>query len=486
MRTSKVVLLVAGALTALLALGLVVAGGGLAFAQAVARDDDGVYRTPTERFRTDGAALTTSTMDLTTPALDREDGRFGRWDLDVTARVRARSTSERPLFVGIARSDDVARFLDGVAYDAVRDVGFDPFVARYDHHAGSATAPRPGDQDIWVASTVGTGRQELRWDVVDGSWTAVVMHADGSPGVTADVSVGARTDLLLPVTFGLLFGGAAVGIIALSMLGAGLAIPGPKGPAPVPQPVSSPAGTPQPAAAYPAHLRARLDEPLSRWLWLVKWLLVLPHLVVLGFLWMAFAVLTFVAGVSILFTGRYPRSIFDFNVGVLRWSWRVTYYAFVLGTDRYPPFSLSADPRYPCDFDVDYPERLSQGLVLVKWWLLAIPHFLVLAVFGAGLGRFAWDGQLWDRRGTYGFGLVGLLVLVSAVVLAFRGRYPRSVFDFVMGMLRWTYRVYAYVALLRDEYPPFRLDVGGDDPGSGPPAVPPPAPPARDQELVSA
>jgi hypothetical protein len=218
----------------------------------------------------------------------------------------------------------------------------------------------------------------------------------------------------------------------------------------------------------PVRLEARLDAPLSRWLWLVKWLLLIPHYIVLFFLSVAFAALTVVAFVAILFTGRYPRSIFDFNVGVMRWWWRVSYYGYnALGTDRYPPFTLQYVPDYPARLDIAYPEQLSRGLVLVKWWLLAVPHYLIVAAL-AGAGPYVASGdQTWSWQTP---GLLNLLVLVAAVGLLFTARYLDGVFSLVVGINRWVFRVGAYVLLMTDEYPPFRLDQGGTDP-AGPPAA---------------
>jgi hypothetical protein len=234
------------------------------------------------------------------------------------------------------------------------------------------------------------------------------------------------------------------------------------------------------ASAYPLHVEGRLDGHLSRWLWLVKWLLAIPHFVVLVVLWMGFVLATVVAFFAILLTGRHPRGLFDFKVGVLRWSWRVAFYSHgAIGTDRYPPFTLADVPDYPARLEVAQPQELSRGLVLVKWWLLALPHYLIVGVFAGGaLAGFdaADDGSSWISGG----GLISLMVLIAGVVLLFTARYPRSIFDFTMGMNRWVYRVVAYAALMTDVYPPFRLDMGGREPApaqpEGEPVVPQPAP----------
>jgi Domain of unknown function (DUF4389) len=221
---------------------------------------------------------------------------------------------------------------------------------------------------------------------------------------------------------------------------------------------------------HPLRIEGRLDSELSRWLWLVKWLLAIPHFVVLAFLWIGFVLLTIIAFFAILFTGRYPRSIFEFNLGVLRWTWRVAFYTYgALGTDRYPPFTLAVVADYPAMLELEYPAQLSRGLVLVKWWLLAIPHYLVLGVVIGG----GWSGSRghwnWDDHGGWGGGwggpgLIGLLVLFAAIALLFTTRYPRGIFDFVLGLNRWVARVAAYVVLMTDRYPPFRLDQGPEDP----------------------
>jgi hypothetical protein len=230
------------------------------------------------------------------------------------------------------------------------------------------------------------------------------------------------------------------------------------------------------ASRYPVRVEARLDEPLSRWLWLVKWILVFPHYVILTFLWLAYPIVTICAFFAILVTGRYPRALFDFTSGVLRWSWRVQYYSYAaLGTDKYPPFTFADVPDYPARLEIAYPERLSRGLVLVKWWLLAIPHYIVVGLFVGGGTWFAW------RAGSNNFdwaagGLVGVLVLVAGVILLITGKYPKPIFDFVLGMDRWVLRVAAYASLMTDEYPPFRLDMGGTEAGAEPPQPDAPRP----------
>lgn len=199
----------------------------------------------------------------------------------------------------------------------------------------------------------------------------------------------------------------------------------------------------QKATSYPVSVRGELTDPPSRGWWLLKWLLGIPHYVILVFLWAAFIIVSVIAFFSILFTEKYPKKLFKFNAGVLRWTWRVCFYSYgALATDKYPPFSLEPDKSYPADLTIAYPEKLSRGLVLVKWWLLAIPHYIIVSVF----------------QGGEGCGLIFVLALIAAIALLFTGQYPKDIFRLVVGLNRWVFRVIGYAALMTDEYPPFRLE----------------------------
>ncbi len=199
-------------------------------------------------------------------------------------------------------------------------------------------------------------------------------------------------------------------------------------------------------STYPLKIRGDIQEPLSRGLWLVKWLLGIPHYICLAFLWLAAFIVSIIAFFSIVFSGRYPEGLFNFVTGVMRWSWRVGFWSYeALGTDKYPPFSLDPKDDYPADLSIEYPEKLSRGLVWVKWWLLALPHYLIVALFQGG-GK---ESQI---------GLTQVIVIFAGVGLLFTGKYHMDFFKFAMGMNRWSYRVMAYGLLMTDKYPPFSLE----------------------------
>ena len=464
-RTGHVLLMVAGALLGLL--GLTLAGLATAAAWAAVQQRDGGFITaPTHRYAVNSYALTTTNLDVLIdddlPAPARPDA----------ARVVVRATPAnpaKPVFVGIAPQAEVAAYLSDVEHSELTSVRFAPFRATYRTIPGSRTPEPPGRQTFWAVSAEGTGTQQAETALQSGNWAVVVMNADATPEVAADLTAGARFALLGPIAVGLIVGtilllGAGVALLVWGASGLGRAVTS-TGDRALAVPAHQ-TGLAVAEHSYPVQLTGELTAPLSRWLWLVKWVLAIPHYIVLAFLWIAFVLTTIIAGFAILFTARYPRSLFAFNVGVVRWSWRVGFYAHsALGTDQYPPFTL-ARTDYPADFDVDYPERLSRGLVLVKSWLLAIPHLIIVGLLTAPWYWVANGAPTDDYQRTAGISLLGLLVLVAGFALLFTGRYPPTLFDLIMGINRWVYRVTAYVALMRDEYPPFRLDQGATEPGA--------------------
>jgi hypothetical protein len=475
----SVVMLCLGLLLLLLGIGPIVAGATLT-AIAAQQDSAGFISTPAVPVTTDSYALVSPELTVT--------GDIPQLPFDLgTLRLAARG--ERPsdeLFLGIARTRDVERYLAGVHHTEVRDIDFDPLSTRLRERQGPLEPEPPQSQSFWIDSDSGSDPQ-LQRRLETGDVTVVLMNADGSAGVRAELAAGVRSDLFAPaglaiLLVGLLFVLIGIPLVVFGARGLGGAVE--QSEARQSEARQSAGLHPAPQrwpGDYPAVLTAELDGEPSRWLWLVKWVLLIPHYVLLAFLWIAFWVTSVVVWFAILFTGRYPRSLFAFNVGVLRWNWRVAFYGYsALGTDRYPPFTLAATD-YPADFSIEYPERLSRGLVLVKSWLLALPHLLLIAaVTGAGMYREAagwsggWGSGGWSNSGwgdgvaddgaeswdSYGIPLLGILVTVVGVILLFTGRYPRAMFDLLMGINRWGYRVAAYAGLFRDEYPPFRLDQG--------------------------
>lgn len=465
MGTGRIVMIVLGSLVALVSLGLIAAGGVGLWAHETQRDAEGFFTSRPALLQSDGSAIVSRDLDVGDIPIET--------DGFAEVRLQGETTNGKEIFIGIGPADEVSAYLQGVAQDVVTEIDFPDTRVRLREEPGGAVPAPPGTETFWDAAVEGPGEQTLFWESTSGRFAAVAMNADGSSGVSAEMTFGARIGWLLWASIGMLAGGAVLLAVGgmLVYLGtrtvtaparAAVAEPGPA--EPVTDTAEDRAVAPVLEATYPVQVEGTLEGQLSRWLWLVKWILAIPHWLVLTFLWIAFVVMTIVAFFAILFTTRYPRGIFDFNVGVLRWSWRVAFYTYsALGTDRYPPFSLGEEPNYPATLHVPYPERLSRGLVLVKWWLLAIPHYLVIAIFEGGWGftNTGWGWGATNRSGsewTFSVpGLIGILVLIAAIALLFTRRYPRDIFEFVLGMNRWVYRVGAYVALMRDEYPPFRL-----------------------------
>jgi hypothetical protein len=211
MTAGRIALLVAGGLLALVSLGLLAGGGTLLWAHTTQRDNDGFYSTRFERFESDGYAIRSDDLDLSTDGPDWlfDGGRLG------TIRLYASSGNpDKGLLIGIGPKNAVESYLRGVEHDVVVDVALDPFEVEYRRQPGNRPLSTPGTQEFWAT----VANRRLEWEVEEGDWVAVVMNADGSRGVVADVSVGAKSDLILWVGIGLLVGGILLGALATLLI----------------------------------------------------------------------------------------------------------------------------------------------------------------------------------------------------------------------------------------------------------------------------
>lgn len=350
MKARFIAMLIVGILFSMIGIGLVLGGIGASLVNA-AQNDDGYISSPVERFAVDSRAITSGRIE----GLRNEDVP-GPLPFDVgNIRIRVESVSEgKDVFIGIAPRSEVERYLAGANYSELLEVNYRPFRAEYREVEGSAQPGPPVEQGFWVASASGSGQQEIDWNIQPGTWSVVVMNADAGPGVAVDLQAGFRSELLGPIAAGLLIGGVVLLVIGVPLLifgaiglgrhqaapssGAPSRMMSPQAPGPglpvpeqgVPGPGQSRTGPgpdmrvgvvgarsagapvlsghdqyPLETGAYPSKLLGELDPGLSRWKWLVKWFLAIPHFVLLFFLWFAFAIVTIIAGFAILFTGRY-------------------------------------------------------------------------------------------------------------------------------------------------------------------------------------
>jgi hypothetical protein len=216
-RTSggQIAAIVGGSIAGILAVLALVAGGLFLWADSK-KDSDGYLKTGSDPYSTRTYAIASEGLDLDEDVPGVVEDLYGK------VRLRATSHNDKPVFVGIARSDEVSRYLAASAHATLTDVNYDPFEASYRTTGGRQRPAAPGDQSFWVASAHGSGTQTLTWDAKQGNWSVVVMNADGSAGVDAGVSAGVTLDFLTPLAWGTLGGGVLLGAVAGGLLFAGL------------------------------------------------------------------------------------------------------------------------------------------------------------------------------------------------------------------------------------------------------------------------
>jgi hypothetical protein len=205
----RVLLLVFGSIGLLIALALL-AGGGAAVWGLSQRDGSGYITSSSHRLTTSSYALASDSLDVGTDAPG--------WVFDDHfASVRIEAASSKPVFLGIAQTNVVERYLAGVQHDQITDFDVDPFTVSYRHRSGSAAPAAPSGESFWRVKASGPGAQTITWPLEKGNWSVVAMNADGSRGVTVDTRLGARLPFMRWIAIGFLAGG---GLVLLT--GAGL------------------------------------------------------------------------------------------------------------------------------------------------------------------------------------------------------------------------------------------------------------------------
>src|ERR1017187_2366092 len=285
-RVGAVVLVVIGSVLALMTLGLRAGGGFLMRAEQTPPDASGYLPSGPGSLSAQSYAIAPSSLDL------NFSGRFWPVDQNALGKVRITVSGASPsgVFMGIAPRADALSYLNGVAYDGLSDLHFLPYRVTYTPHGGGAPASPPGSETFWQAQASGVGTQTLTWTVAQGQWIVVIMNSDGSRAVAADVSVGATAPFLFALALGLLISGGIALVLAVVLLSLGIVMLNRRqGGAPSPAGVPLPPPVPAQAAqlSYPLRFEGRLDEPVRRWLWLLKWILLIPHYIVLWFFFIA-------------------------------------------------------------------------------------------------------------------------------------------------------------------------------------------------------
>jgi hypothetical protein len=217
---SRIALIITGALATLVASALV-AGGALALWGDSQKDADGYITTETHRFEAGTRALATENLDV-----DLGDAEWLADSDDLgKVKITAESRDGKPVFVGIARTSDVEDYLAGVPYTTVSDVETSPFDADYTRHSGQRHPVSPEHAGIWAASSHGSGSESIDWEIEDGDYSAVVMNADGSLGVDADISAGADVPFLDELGWSAIGSGAFALVIAIGLIALGVRRP---------------------------------------------------------------------------------------------------------------------------------------------------------------------------------------------------------------------------------------------------------------------